>query len=308
MPFHSLVKPRRAFSLVELLVVISLIGVLVAILLPSLAKARAAGRSAVCLSNAHQIGVAAAAYSADHREFIVPSYNMGGTGGPSDPAAVALGGTPVDGWAPILDRGGYIPGRRTLKSNAFTCPDTADVEGMLGGQTGSDPARPRGWMDWPNKRSVNGTANTATALPAQGYPDIFRVSYWVNADNPIGTVTTFTPEKFYTLSVGYGIAPGGPFMTANRSSAFVRPSMLIAFADGVYAGKQNQNRIGITDSRIGYRHPGAGGGAAAANAVFADGHAAPISGDAFPRGNVKADNIDAGSPTLYANPVAFWGP
>ncbi len=49
---------RRAFSLIELLVVISIIAVLVALLLPSLKSARDAGRLVQCASNQRQLAFA----------------------------------------------------------------------------------------------------------------------------------------------------------------------------------------------------------------------------------------------------------
>jgi len=58
--------PARAFTLTELLVVITIIAVLAALLLPALASARAAGQRAACLSNLHQIGLAARAYASDN--------------------------------------------------------------------------------------------------------------------------------------------------------------------------------------------------------------------------------------------------
>ncbi len=56
-----------AFTLIEMLVVVGIIGLLVAILVPSLAKARSSARSVACLSNMRQIGIATRMYLDEHR-------------------------------------------------------------------------------------------------------------------------------------------------------------------------------------------------------------------------------------------------
>lgn len=68
----SRIGQRRAlgFTLIELLVVIAIIALLIGILLPALAKARRAGRGAVCKSNLKSTGTGMASYATDFQDKI----------------------------------------------------------------------------------------------------------------------------------------------------------------------------------------------------------------------------------------------
>jgi len=71
---------HHGFSLIELLVVISIIAILIALLLPALESAREAGRTVKCLSNMRGIAFGHSLYANDFDNYVTPLVSDNGLG------------------------------------------------------------------------------------------------------------------------------------------------------------------------------------------------------------------------------------
>ena len=177
---------RRAFTLVELLVVIGIIAVLIAIAVPTLAKAREAARRTVCLSNTSQLTKAVLLYLNDNKQTLPDACNANSPESPLSARATGLPpGTLIGPDTHVLATAAELLEPYAGSSgDIWRCP-SAPTESFVmsgdkpfGGTTPGDSVKP-GDTFKPNY-SFMATKDLAFSIPAMDYNDVtkFRLKTW----------------------------------------------------------------------------------------------------------------------------------
>ena len=214
---------RPAFTLIELLIVIAVLGLLLAVLLPALSLARAKGREVACLSNLKQLQTCAKLYSMDYDGFLPPNrhvYDLG-TGKPlvgwNASMTWCAGMAPFDTTTENIERSLLFPYNRS--TGIYRCPaDMSRVKTKAGQLLSMRRTR-----SYSLSQSINGypypqvfaTTGPGGPTPIKYYPPSFTKEHEIDDPPPARLLFFVGVHENSILDSHFGIPPAGPtFKTA----------------------------------------------------------------------------------------------
>jgi len=201
-------RPRltAGFTLVELLVVISIIALLIGILLPALSAARNAARTMQCGSNMRQLGIAFTAYAQDYDDSLPCARADFTADDPSNPFQAT-----ATWWFATLAE--YANAETTAsipaRGSVFWCPEHLATDGPKDPTPGIFSWRFRISYAYPilyagNRKAVGGGIANPDAPPAK----LFQLLDASDTMLLLETRDEFGPDSFVQTNPGYPPAFG----------------------------------------------------------------------------------------------------
>lgn len=276
---------KKAFTLVELLVVISIIALLVSILMPALGRARDQAKLTLCGVNMRQIGTLVAVYQTDYNDKVPILLNRHTTG--------------YNAWAKYsflsIAMRDYVEYRsefgtgatKGLSLNGFWNPEAGDTYTLacvpdffvcpfVRGKKSSSA-----FVDVADVTLTgNGVSKTYDLWEKRGYTESYDTWLWLNAgsgafgNHPYGT--GHGKAKYKTLNwyntqwmMDKGYPPAGKWMEYLKNISFSDNYARIADKTSLYC---SQGEWLVGDDRLFNYQSHARGGFGGSNALFGDTH------------------------------------
>lgn len=311
-------KMKKGFTLVELLVVISIIAILLAVLIPSMNKARETAKRVICGNQTKQIGLGMAGYASEFSDKMpwsggntsgVPDdtkdestlhpsllWRTGHTGNDPDfqdknaKCNGGVGGCSAMGRARPMRFACLFAAKLIRDGKLFYCPANQSPSRRYDSYTNQDPAMGGPSSEWGRPHQLYSRTKTSNDWIRSGY-DYYPIDKSIKYQSPYTGMVLQTGTTYYAPKVTCRkytqLKPNAPYVTD-----IITAKSDVTHKSGIYrdaTGKEILRSAGI-------------------NCLFGDGHSAfvrdiPVTTHANFRGAFK------GKETLFDNAIwELWSP
>lgn len=206
-------SPRMAFTLVELLVVITIIGILIALLLPAVQAAREAARRVQCQNNLKQLGLAALNHEQMHGTFPAGGWGKDWTGDPNRGFKDKQPGGWIFNVLPFMEQEGvYNMGLAPLDSGESLAGELQKRNGtVIPGFNCPSRRRPMAYTNTASARVVGASPSKVARSDYAangGGTENTEIVYSVDSRGQITSSTDFVTPGGYSTGDGWSVCVG----------------------------------------------------------------------------------------------------